>query len=323
MNSPILLLVFNRPKQTRETFNLIRSIKPSKLYISADGPRKQRVGEEEICLEVRNIVSNVDWKCDVKKLFQKENMGCGDAVYTAISWFFDNEEQGIIIEDDCLVDSTFFQFCDELLERYKDDSRVMSLSAVNYHQGNDLSDYSYSFSRYSLMWGWATWRRAWKLHDRSMPLWPYLRNTNWLLDIGNGSIPFKYEWQRILDISHAQKIDTWDYHWIFTCWLHGGLTIAPEVNMVNNIGIGVDAAHMTDSNDFRIKLAANSISFPLRHPPYLNRNYEADRLLDKEWFGITRKGYIYNYLFSIPLIPYIANVTRPLRRYIMKLLSSA
>lgn len=319
MKSPILFLVFNRPKQTKEVFHLIRQMKPPKLYLAADGPRKNRESDAKLCQEVRDIVSQVDWNCDVQKLFREENLGCGEAVFHAISWFFQNEEAGIIIEDDCLVDPSFFIFCDEILEKYKNDTRVMSISATNYKQDLCRTKYSYSFSRYSLMWGWATWRRAWQLHDRFMPLWPELRETKWLFEFGRRRRSFEYEWRHIFDLSHAQKIDTWDYHWIFTCWLNGGLTVVPEVNMVKNLGFSDDAAHTTDENDERANLVAQKIEMPLKHPPYLNQNYEMDRLLDREWFNINIKNYAYSNLLNLPFIPTFAKITRPFRGALKKL----
>ena len=161
MHSPVLFLVFNRPETTRRVFEAIRTAKPSRLYIAADGPRLEREGERANCEEVRKIALEVDWECDVKTLFRDENLGCKRAVSEGISWFFEHEDEGIILEDDCLPDRSFFSFCKDLLERYRHDTRIMVISGVNFQQGRKRTEYSYYFSIYPHCWGWATWRSAW------------------------------------------------------------------------------------------------------------------------------------------------------------------
>ncbi len=168
MRSPVLFLVFNRPDSTRKVFDAIRSARPPKLYITADGPRPDRPAEAKLCSEVRAIASAVDWPCEVKTLFRESNLGCKAGVSSGITWFFSHEDEGIILEDDVLPVPTFFNFCDEMLERYRDDARVSMISGCNLISNHFSPKQSYFFSRYNLIWGWATWRRAWQHYDVAM-----------------------------------------------------------------------------------------------------------------------------------------------------------
>src|SRR6478736_1770065 len=178
--TPILFIVFNRPDTTRVVFEAIRKVKPKKLYIAADGIRSKVKSDEENCAKVRAIVNDVDWECDVKTLFHEENLNCGKAPSTAISWLFENEEEGIILEDDCLPSTSFFLFCEELLERYRYDSRVMHIGGNNFLNGwQKDNDYSYYFSRSGHIWGWATWRRAWNKFDFDISLYSKLKDKNY------------------------------------------------------------------------------------------------------------------------------------------------
>ena len=171
-NTPILFLIFNRPDTTFKVFEEIRKIKPAKLYIAADGPRPNVIGEEEKCTASRNIIKQVDWDCDVKTLFREKNLGCKIAVSSAISWFFENVEEGIILEDDTFPTQSFFWFCQELLDFYRNDSRIMHISGNNFQLGKIRGEGSYYFSKYNHIWGWATWKRAWRFYDVSLNTFP-------------------------------------------------------------------------------------------------------------------------------------------------------
>ncbi len=196
---PILLLAFNRPNQTRRVFDAIKAIQPTKFYFAADGPREGRAEEAILCQTVRtSILENIDWDCEVKTLFRDKNLGCKYAVSSAISWFFENEPEGIILEDDCLPDASFFPFCAELLEKYRHDDRIMMISGDNYQKDKLRTDYSYYFTRYNQIWGWASWRRVWNLYDVEMKLLPEILEKGYLYDIfkdkiaaQNGKIPSK------------------------------------------------------------------------------------------------------------------------------------
>ena len=163
--TPILFLIFNRPDTTKLVFESIKRIKPAKLYIAADGARKHKVGEDLLCKETRSIIDLIDWECEIKTLLRTENLGCKIAVSSAIDWFFENEEQGIILEDDCLPNESFFNFCEQLLNQFKENKEIMHISGNNFQDGITRGDGSFYFSKYNHIWGWATWKRAWKLYN--------------------------------------------------------------------------------------------------------------------------------------------------------------
>ena len=178
METAVLFLIFNRPENTDKVFKKIKNVKPKKLYIAADGPRENNINDKVNCLKAREVINKIDWNGEVKTLFRDKNLGCKLAVSSAIDWFFENEEMGIILEDDCLPDPSFFYFCQELLQKYKDDKRVMMISGFNYLLNSLEIRESYFFSNYYPIWGWATWRRAWKLYDNEMKNWDYFKENN-------------------------------------------------------------------------------------------------------------------------------------------------
>ncbi len=284
---PILFLIFNRPETTRRVFEAIRLVRPDKLYIAADGPRLTSPRDPELCAQTRKVLEGVDWPCEVKTLFRRENIGCREAVSGAIDWFFKQEEEGIILEDDCLPDLSFFRYCKELLERYRNDDRIMAIGAQHFHGTRHRPNNSYFFSRYFHCWGWATWRRAWQHYDVDMVEWPELRATDWLLDIGDGSRWFQAYWKRTFDRVALGEIDTWDYQWLYLCWLKSGLCILPTRNLVTNIGFGGDATHTSEEEHGFAFLPMESIGFPLEHPIEVSRDIFADNWTTKNVYGIT------------------------------------
>lgn len=248
---PVLFLVFNRPEKTKQVFDRIRSVKPKYLYVAADGPRANKEGECIVCKEVRDIISKVDWDCEVKYLLREENLGCSKAIVSAIDWFFDNEEQGIILEDDCLPDTSFFTYCNELLFKYKDNNQVMIISGTNL--GNSFGSNSYFFSRYGQIWGWATWRDAWHKYERNI-----IEND---ADLKFRSTREKNFWKK--NFSNV----IWDVQWaIYSIWKNNGIAIIPNKNLVSNIGFGIDATNYTDENSINSKIELSSMNFPLKHP---------------------------------------------------------
>ena len=208
---------------------------------------------------------SVDWPCEVKTLFREQNLGCKQAVSQALDWFFECEEEGIVLEDDCVPDPSFFRYCDELLEHHRKDDRVGIISGDNFQFGRVHGQSSYYFSRYVHIWGWASWRRAWRHYDRDIKAWPAFRDGGGLERVfGTRSGEVRY-WRQILDKVHAGGIDTWDYQLNFTVWAQRMLTILPQKNLVKNIGFGIDATHTTGQSKFA-DLRAEAIDFPLRHP---------------------------------------------------------
>lgn len=288
LKTAVLFLIFSRIDTTKQVFETIRLSKPPRLYIAGDGARENREEEADKVRAVREyVMSRIDWKCKVLTLFREKNLGCKYAVSGAVNWFFENEEKGIILEDDALPHSTFFRFCEELLEYYKDDKRIMMISGDNLQFGRKSTEYSYYFSRYALIWGWASWRRAWNHYDIDMKLWPKIRDNRLLsniLGIESGKVSY---WSNIFEKVYKGQINTWDYQWLFACWLQNSLVVMPEVNLISNIGFGNDSTH-TKYKSILANLESKPIIFPLSHPPYMVRNVIADRLIGKYLYGSSR-----------------------------------
>ncbi|GAB3811546.1 nucleotide-diphospho-sugar transferase [Pontibacter rugosus] len=279
LSTPVLLIVFNRPHTTQQVFDRIRQVKPKKLYVAADGPRPHVATDAEKCAETRRIVEQVDWECEVKTLFQEENLRCGVAPATAITWLFEHEETGIILEDDCVPSKSFFFYCQEVLERYKHDTRIMHVSGNNYLNGwRRDSDYSYYFSDKVNAWGWATWRRAWQLFDYNLGNYPELKQKGYLNGIFLNKFEEAYRLSKLQEtFTNIEKGDVWDYQWEFTVYSNSGLCIIPEVNLVRNIGFGADATHTFSTHDKKALVQEQEIDLPLRHPRFVLRDLESDR----------------------------------------------
>jgi hypothetical protein len=282
VKSPILFLVFNRLDTTKRVFKVISEVKPERLYIASDGPRAYKAGENEQVAEVRKwILDHVDWPCTVHKLFRDENFGCKKAVSSAISWYFAHEEKGIILEDDCLPNVSFFSFCDELLDRYKNDDRILSISGYNCltNKGNRLND-SYFFSKYFHCWGWASWRSTWETYDRDIVHWNSLDKKAFLSKIQPGWI-FRNYWSRLLNGVSEGKIDTWDFQMLYNVWERDGLCCTPRENLVTNIGFGPEATHTKDITDSNANIQTYELNFPLVHPKDIRRSVGMDMLVLK------------------------------------------
>ncbi|MBI1792661.1 MAG: glycosyltransferase family 2 protein [Chloroflexi bacterium] len=273
---PILFVIFNRPDLTQQVFARIREAKPAQLFIAADGPRADHSDDVNLCAEARSVVEQVDWTCEVRTLFRETNLGCKNGVSTAIDWFFEHVESGIILEDDCVPDLTFFRYCSELLDRYCDDERIMIISGNNFQQGIQRTHYSYFYSHFLHIWGWATWRRAWQHYDGKLKHWPALRDTSWLLDI-HGSKAAAVYWQGNFDKAYTGEVDTWCYPWLYSAWEQNGLAISPEINLVSNIGFDERATHTKSASHKLTNLPTMTIQFPLRHPPLVVCNVAADQ----------------------------------------------
>ncbi len=272
---PILILAFNRPDTTFKVFNAIREIKPKKLFIAVDGPRPGNEMDEINVKKVREILSNVDWPCKVKKIFREKNLGSLNSTVGAITWFFENVEYGAIVEDDCLPSSDFFKFCAELLEKYKDDERIMHIGGNNFQRGWTRDKYSYYFSYYPYMWGWATWARAWKKFDRTMGAYPELKNKGYFRDIYPNKLEETYI-RRLIEGTYSGKNPTgWDNNWIFTLLTNNGLSIAPNKNLVKNIGF-VENSVRTKPIDSFLSIDTQEMEFPLKHPPFIFRDRKTD-----------------------------------------------
>jgi hypothetical protein len=284
LNVPILLLAFNRPYQTQKVFEAIKNAQPNKLYFAVDGPRENKDGEAELCQKVRDIVlKNITWDCEVTTLLRGTNLGCKYAVSSAITWFFEHEPEGIILEDDCLPDASFFPFCAELLDKYRNDNRVMMISGDNYQKEKMRGDYSYYFTRYNQIWGWASWRRVWDLYDVDIKLFPEILKNGYLHDILKDKTAAQ-KWEKAFQKVYDGHKDTWDYQFTFSCFIHSGLCINPCTNLISNIGFDGNATHTTANNDPFADMPVTPIKFPLNHPPYMIRDEKADIFDEKNVF---------------------------------------
>lgn len=252
--TPILLITFNRADTTQRVFDAIRAVEPNRLFVFADGPRENRPDDQSKCKATRDVVRQVNWQCEVKMLFQDKNLGCGPGPLTApvvaINWFLENVEEGIILEDDCLASTDFFRFCEELLDRYRDNERIMEITGDNFQYGRKRGKASYYFSTWTHNWGWATWRRAWKHYG--------------------------YE---LTPTELAEAV--WDHQWMISVAKRNGLTVVPNVNLVSNIGFSPDGTHNLGLESAHIpkflNLPTERMVFPLIHPVEISPDKAADR----------------------------------------------
>ena len=277
MKSAVLFIIFNRAETTQQVFERIREVKPPKLYIAADGPRDTKTGEAEKCERTRNVVEEIDWPCEVHRMYQKKNLGCGKGVSSALTWFFSHEEQGIIIEDDILPHPDFFRYCDEMLDRYKTDDSIHIISGFNtFYQGYP-SDISYYKSNGMQIWGWASWRRVWETYEYDLKkvsrkklkknLYNRLprQNAHYILNL--------------YDYMVKVGCDTWDYQFLINQFMFNRYSIVCYKNLTQNIGIGIeDATHTTSVNSLISKHIAAS-PYPLNHPNPLQTDMNADIVL--------------------------------------------
>jgi hypothetical protein len=295
LTSPVALLVFNRPAETERVFAAIREARPTRLFIVADGPRANRSDDISRCAEVRRIVENVNWPCEVLHNYSDTNLGCRDRVSSGIDWVFGQVEDAIILEDDCLPDPSFFSFSQEMLDKYRNDNRIASIGGSNYQFGSLNISHSYYFSIYNHIWGWASWKRAWKDYDVHMLKWPTVRDTDWLASVFHKKID-AFFWKANFEKVFVNELDTWDLQWTFANWFNNRLSIIPRVNLVSNIGFGSDATHTKNCKCQIANMRKESMDFPIIHPDDVLRNSIADAFTQENLF---RQGYAKTLLNSL------------------------
>ena len=285
LTTPVAFIIFNRRDTTERVFAEIAKARPPKLLVVGDGPRANRSGEADKVAATRAIVKRVDWDCEVLTNFSEANLGCKRRVSSGIDWVFEQVEESIILEDDCVPDPTFFRFCQEMLERYRHDQRIGMISGDNFQFGRRRNDDSYYFSKYVHVWGWATWRDRWaRSYDVTMARWPRIRDEGWLADMVGSRREAAY-WHKIFERVHRGEIDTWDYQWVFANWAEGRMSILPAMNMISNVGFDEHATHTTGDSDLA-NLARNPIGFPLTHPLGFFRNIQADQFSERMCFRV-------------------------------------
>jgi hypothetical protein len=272
--SAILFIIYNRPDLGLQVFEQIRKVKPPRLYVSADGPSPKRPNDLALCSEARNIVQLVDWDCEVKTLFRDENAGCKVAVSSAITWFFDQEEMGIILEDDCLPAISFFSFCDELLQKYQADTRISLISGCNLQHGRQHGNASYYFSNLTHVWGWASWRRVWQQYDGDVSGYNMEEINHQLRNIFDEPLVVE-SWGKIFTALQKNEIDTWDYQFALINFLNNRISVIPNKNLIKNIGFRLDATHTGNAAGKNANLPLHELD-NICHPEFSTPEKNAD-----------------------------------------------
>ena len=284
-NTPILLIVWRRPEKTLRVIEKIKQINAKILYVACDGYKEKDFHTINKVEETRKIINDsINWDCKIKKLFSDHNQGCKNGVSNAINWFFQNEREGIILEDDCLPHLDFFYFCEKMLKKYRTDERIWSITGQNIQNGIWHGDSSYYFSKYSHCWGWASWKRCWENYDKNIKSWPNYKKLDLLSNFFEKKRAQKY-WVKIFDnIYYNNSPDTWDYQWTYACLINSGLTVIPNKNLVENIGFDIEATH-TKTEVFNTKILNfsrhTSGIFPIKHPKNVYQFKKADEFTEK------------------------------------------
>jgi hypothetical protein len=282
--TPVALIIFNRPEQTRRVFETLQNVKPKVLLIIADGPRDDVSRDKNLVAQCRDIVSEVSWDCEVHTNFSSTNLGCRSRISSGLDWVFSLVDEAIILEDDCLPSTSFFLFISEMLNRYRDDLRIGSVSGFNALAENEnKSKDSYGFTGFPTVWGWGTWKRVWDKYDVNLEAWPQLKDSNLLSKAISSRNAVSY-WNSALEGVYRNRIDTWDYQLTFLHWLQGWLSVVPYTNLVSNIGFGKDATHTLDTGHALANVSNDQISFPLTHPTEVSRDLYHDLRVEKLFF---------------------------------------
>jgi len=273
------MIIFNRPDLTETLFQAIAKVRPRKLLVVADGARPDRPGEAARVAETRKIIDRVDWDCEVLRNFSDVNLGCKRRVSSGITWAFEQVEEAIILEDDCIPDPSFFPYCDELLEKYRNDPKIAMVAGTCFLGDRAPTQGSYYFSDIPLIWGWASWRRAWNVYDIEMKGWPEFRDSEKFRRIFPSSIA-RNHYRNQFDRIYSGSIDTWDAQWSYSVWKTEKICVNPSRNLVRNLGFGPGATH-THFYDPAFDPPVRSIGFPLVHPA----RKESNPPLDKIWLN--------------------------------------
>lgn len=285
MDVPVVLIVFNRPHSTAKVLEALGRDKPSKLFIVADGAREGSATDREGVQSVRRLCDTLPWRCERVVNVSESNLGCRKRVVSGLNWVFQEVEQAIVLEDDIIPGEGFLRYCAELLERYRSDSRVGSISGVDFSAGTHAFTASYAFSRYNMFWGWATWRRAWALYDDNMSQCSAddPGGINAVVERTFGLRRERMYWKMLLKRVAANRIDSWGYRWLLSCWKAGLLGVHPSLSLVDNIGTGPDATH-TRSGVYSIK-RCGELRFPLLHPDAVERDSELDQKIEDRMYS--------------------------------------
>jgi len=305
--APVVLIIFNRPDLLKKTFEKVRQYQPKELFIIADGPRKDHPGEAEKCIETRNVVSNIDWECKVYQNYSADNMTSAKRVRTGLSWVFKKVDRAIILEDDCVANSDFFDYCSTLLELYKNEEKVWTITGDNFQSGRKRGSASYYFSKYFHCWGWATWARCWNIAiDENLSFWPSLKSSKDWEMIHPNKDERKY-WGDIYEDIYNGKVDYWDYWFQASVTNNYGLTATPNVNLVTNEGFGPDATNTIIVDKKKSGLKNYSIG-NLTHPEVIKKDKKADSYVFKYHYGGKSQSFFRKLLRFFMVEKFVKNI---------------
>lgn len=306
MDLPVLILVFNRPNDTQVLLDRLKEIKPTQIYVGADGPRIDKPGELKSCLQTRAVFEQIDWDCEIHTLYREKNIGCRKAVSGAISWFFEQVEYGVILEDDCIPHIDFFPFCAQLLLEYQNKKEVKHISGFNCFHTPSEGDYL--FSQHPIVSGWATWRDRWQAFDLDMKRLPDYIKSRQDNPIFDNQLAQQYMFDKWLATYH-KKNSSWAYAWAFDAFAKNEVCILPKYNLITNIGFDDTATNTTQKPSYFKPAISHRLEFPLNPPPTINKKEKLVELispsLDKKIFHIVHKSKFllwFNYLMPQPLI---------------------
>lgn len=293
VKAPVAMIVFNRYEKTLQVFEKVRLAQPSKLYIFADGPREGNLMDIEKCNKVRGVFDRIDWPCKIILEYSENNLGCCHRPFSGISNVFQHEDVAIILEDDCVPDESFFKFCDELLDKYSNDDRIMLISGTNINTTWNRGEYSYHFSKLGGIHGWASWKRSWEKMDVDIKLW----NDNTTKELLKEKLSSWFFFFRSKDydahVNNSNNVTTWDYQFGFSRLINNGLAIVPCSNLINNIGFDNESTHTHYTKKSKTtNLETIEMKFPLKHPPFVIEDFSYDLLFEKFLYPINIRSYI-------------------------------
>lgn len=290
VNEPVLVIAFNRPLHLRALIDRLREIKPTNLYVAIDGPRTDKIGEADRVRECQELVSEIEWDCQIQTRFHDSNLGCGLGVSTAISWFFEHVDRGIILEDDIIPHPSFFPYCTELLDLYQNDPSVFAVSGCNFVPSSFQSTPrdSFRFSQVPHIWGWATWKDRWSLYTLDIEGWRRQLPVRKLWQKSGPSIPSSVYWAGTFELLARKEVDTWDGQLVYCAMVNNSLTATSNVNLIENIGFDLEATHTIEDRDELQPVQA--MTFPLRAPKEVTVDKRADAWTRENHFRATWRG---------------------------------
>ena len=290
MNVPVLLILYKRPETTVHVINSLKKVKAKLIYIAINKPpNNKNLQDYHNYKKILKLVAEIDWKCKLVIKKRKKYLSSYESVKSSVEWFFRNEKEGIVLEDDTVPNKSFFIFCKELLKKYRNNKQISQICGTSFVNRKKIINHSYIFSKYSPTWGYATWRRSINDYDEKMKDWPKLRKKRSLLKIINNK-GFLFYWTRIFDSQYKNKSKHWDERWLYSNWKNSKLSIIPKKNLVKNIGFGATATH-TKTEQWYSNLETQEIEYKNKHPKKIFANFEYDNWLTVNVFGV---NFIYN-----------------------------